>query len=235
MSIQGMREWVKTHKILIGIILGLLVLSLLLTYSIGSLTKYGDLSGGANQTDYSGFEKALTSERAELEANPTDYSANYNLANTLYEYARQLALSEETENQDKSFEMLKEAAPLYIAALDNAPEELNDLARAQMYTKAAQCYASTNQESVAADYYQEALKLAPADLDTVSAYAQYLAFSGDYDASVQVLNDLIANTDDEATISSAKSLIEQLQALQKSAESKDNAEEGSTEKTEDAQ
>lgn len=235
MSIQGMREFVKTHRVLIGVLLGLIVVSLLVTFAIGGLSSVRNVGGQQAQTDYSGFEESIATQKAELEANPTDYAANYNLANTYYEYAVQLAQSTEQADQDKSFEMLAEAGPLYITALENAPDDLNDLARAQMYTKAAKCFASTDQEDVAEGYYQEAVKLAPTDLDTCVAYAQYLAYTGDYEGSIQVMNDLIAGTDDETVISSANSFIEQIKALQSSAESTDTTEDTEDNATEDVQ
>ena len=217
MSIQAMREWVKTHKILIGVILGLLVLSLLLTYSIGSLTKYGDLSGGVNQSDYSGYEQSLETQRAAVEANPNDYEANYGLATTLYEYAARLGSSTDTDDQAKSLELLKEAAPHFITAAENASDDLNDLAKAQMYSKAARAYASVSEDETAVGYYKKAIELAPTDLDTVSAYAQYLVYIADYDGALEVMNTLVESSEDENTIASAKSFISQIESLQSSA------------------
>ena len=231
MSIQAMREWVKTHKILIGVILGLLVLSLLLTYSIGSLTKYGDLSGGVNQNDYSGYEQALETQRAAVEANPNDYEANYNLATTLYEYASRLGSSTESADQTKSLELLKEAAPHFITAIENASADLNDFAKAQMYTKAARAYASVNEDEAAVGYYKSAMELAPTDFDTVAAYAQYLVYTGDYDGALEVMNALVDSAEDENTITSAKSFISQIESLQSSAQSTDQSGESSGDTT----
>ena len=236
MSIQAMREWVKTHKILIGVILGLLVLSLLLTYSIGSLTKYGNLSGGVNQEDYSGYEQALETQRAAVEANPNDYEANYNLATTLYEYASRLGSSTEADNQSKSLELLKEAAPHFITAVENASADLNDLAKAQMYTKAARAYASVDEKEKAEQYYTAAIELASTDFDTVAAYAQYNVYTGNYDKALEIMNTFVDNSEDENAITSAKSFISQIEALQSSADSTTQGSESQQQTTtEDAQ
>ena len=235
MSIQRMREWVKSHRILIGVLFGLLVLSLLLTYSIGNL---GRSSAGSDEVDYSAFEESIANQRAEQEANPDDYATNYNLANSLYEYANQLYQSENEEDYQKGMDALAEAAPLYVRAAENAGEDVNDLAKAQMYTRAAQCYASVDESAQAEEYYLLALDLAPDDLDTVIAYAQYLAYAARYDESINLLNELSATIDDEATKSSVDSLIQQLETLRDSAESTDEQEtqeESSTETTESEQ
>ena len=68
MTIQGMREGVKKHKILIGILFVLLIASLLITYSVSGLR---NASLGAGQgADYSGFEKAVAQQRATAAAFP---------------------------------------------------------------------------------------------------------------------------------------------------------------------
>lgn len=235
MSIQRMREWVKSHRILIGVLFGLLVLSLLLTYSIGNL---GRSSGGSGEVDYSAFEESIANQRAEQEANPDDYAINYNLANSLYEYANQLYQSENEEDYQKGLDALAEAAPLYVNAAENAGEDVNDLAKAQMYTRAAQCYASVDENTQAEEYYLLAVELAPDDLNTVVAYAQYLAYDGRYDESIDLLNDLSSTIEDADTKSSVDSLIQQLETLRDSAESTDEQktqEESSTETTENEQ
>lgn len=206
MTIQGMREGVKKHKILIGILFVLLIASLLITYSVSGLLNNN--IGNSQETDYSGFEKAVASQRADLEAAPDDYSANYSLANTLYEYATQLV----NDDAATALSYYEEAGGLYLKALENAPDDLNELGRANMYSKAAVCYSVASKNDEADKYFREAVKLAPADLETSVIYARHLVSIAEYDAALEVMNDLVANTDDEQTITAANSVIEQIKA-----------------------
>ena len=221
MSIQGMREWVRTHRVMLGIIIVLLIAGLLITFASMGLAGRNQV---ANETDSTAaFETAIEKQREDLAANPTDYSANYSLANTLYEYAAQI-VGTDTE---ASFAAFEEAAGLYLVALENAPEDLNDVGIANMYVKVANCYSVIGQNDEAEKYYDMAVEAAPADLDTSATYVQHLVSISKYDEAIKVMEALINATDDESVISAANNMIEQIKAAQESAA---NAE---TENTED--
>lgn len=204
MTIQGMREGVKKHKILIGILFVLLIASLLITYSVSGLR---NASLGTGQgADYSGFEEAVAQQREDLKANPDDYSANYSLANTLYEYATQLV----NDDAATALTYYEEAGGLYLKALENAPADLNDQGKANMYSKAGACYSVAGNNEEAEKNFKAAVELAPADLDTNVIYARHLVSLGEYDAAQQVMTELVENADDEQVVASANSIIEQI-------------------------
>lgn len=208
MSIQGMREWVKSHRVLIGILLGLIVASLLITYSIGAMTRSSG-SGNTDQVDIAAYEEYVAEKRAAYEANTEDYTTNYELATALYE----LGLASIYEDSTKAIASFAEAADYYVVAIGIAPSDLNDLGLAQLYVKAANCYSITGDNDKAKENYEAAVKLAPGEFEVGYTYAQHLAGIAEYDAAIKVLENMIANTTDQSIIDSANALIEEINVV----------------------
>lgn len=209
MSIQGMREWVKSHRVLIGILLGLIVVSLLITYSVGAAKKTSTAQTGNNTSDIASYENIVAEKRTAYESNKEDYTTNYELASALYD----LGLATVYEDYTKAVASFTEAADYYVVCLELAPADLNDLGRAQLYVKAANCLSVAGENDKAKANYDEAVKLAPGDFEVGFTYAQHLAGIKEYDAAIEVLNNLIANSTDQSIIDSANSLIEEINTV----------------------
>ena len=212
MSIQGMRTWIRSHRVWIIVLFVLLVISLLFAYSISAFVGRGNQTGDNGQT-LAEYEATITEQRNALAANPEGYNENNNLAQTLSDYAYALAVSDDAANmQEQITSYYQESAELYLEAVVYAPDNINATGLSNLYCNAAIAYYGAGDTENAKTYFDTAVETDPTNSTAVFSKMQFLAFSGDYATGIELLQnyqELIGEDDDNYAV--AEQYIEILQ------------------------
>ena len=123
---NSFRVFMKKHRVLVIIVIVLLVASLLISYAL-----LGTSSSVSEEEQLRAQAAALEEYLADYDENGDyDYSTLISYADSFYTLGGMYYQLADDENSQINYQA---AVPLYIKAVDLAPEDLNDLGFAQLY------------------------------------------------------------------------------------------------------
>ncbi len=218
MSIQSMRNATQKNRWIMIIIAVLLIAGILITYAVSSSV------GGTGLTDQEAnveqqiqyYQQAVAALEEELANQPNDYSTLTQLGENYYNLAVMQGANGDSEGMDAS---LKAGIGYYQDALNNAPENLNDLGKAELDMKIGGMYFYTTEKDTGYEYMREAVNLVPENYDINVTYAYYLWMDGQYEQAIavlEVLKDVLPADDEHAadldtTLADLKQSLEEMQ------------------------
>lgn len=210
MLMQNIRRATKNHRKALIIVVALLAVGLVSSFAVWnsdnySRDSYADLSA-AEKVEY--YENYLA-ENAPASVEETDYGTATSIGGTymtLYDLCGdayyELYADEATQDQAAAYasraqEAAGLAAEYYQHAVDIAPEELNNAARAQLITNLASALYYGGSVDQAGAYYAEADALSPNNANVVFPYANYLNSTQGYAAAETYLNAYMATLSED--------------------------------------
>ena len=218
---NSFRVFMKKHRVLVIIVIVLLVASLLISYAL-----LGTSSSVSEEEQLRAQAAALEEYLADYDENGDyDYSTLISYADSFYTLGGMYYQLADDENSQINYQA---AVPLYIKAVDLAPEDLNDLGFAQLYAAAAKASYMAQEVDSASDYYLEAVDLAPEDWEIARDYAYYLVGTNQSATAIDYLNYYLNNYATDENSSEVEGTIQLFQALLSLDE-----EEGNTDTTDD--
>jgi len=240
----NIRKGTQKHRkllIIVVIILGAGMVSTFATWN----SNYGASSSSDDPTttDYIEMYEGAIKDNTPAEGQQIDYSTASTLAQD-YKYLSSYynKASDENKSTDedlanqyltKSTESITKAAEYYQLAIDNAPENLNNLGLAQLYAnKAAALFSvGTASEEVRADY-QKAYALAPDNWDIAYSYSQFILVNDGLEKATAFLTEYKSSLPEGSTTgTTVDQVIEYYKSLSQSddsTESQDNTTSGDT-------
>lgn len=147
-----------------------------------------------------------------LNQKPKDFGILQSLANRQYDLG---SLYVEANNTEKSTEVFAKAVENYLAALENAPENLNAEGKANILTDAAYCAWNSNQVDQAEALFKQAIEVDPKHVNAQYNYSIFLAFQKqNYDRAIDQLNNLKSIlASDDPKVNDVNALIENIKGL----------------------
>ena len=218
---NSFRVFMKKHRILVIVVIVLLVASLLISYALLCTS-----SGASEEAQLQAQAAALEEYLADYDENGDyDYSTLISYADSFYTLG---GMYYQLADNEKSQANYQAAVPLYIKAIDLAPEELNDLGFAQLYAAAGKASYMAQDVSSASDYYLQAVDLSPENWEIARDYAYYLVGTNQSQTAIDYLNYYLSNYATDENSSEVQGTIQLFQALLSINEEENNAD-GNTE------
>lgn len=195
MFMQKIRRTTQKNRTILIIVVAVLTIGLVGSFAVWNSDDYRNETGyGEMSTE----EQIATYEQYVAEATPADESAmDYATASSLANYYTQLralyytACTEASaEDADKaaayyqqSVDAATKAAEYYQFQLDNAPENMNDYAKALLMSNRASALSFTGEMDEARSLYEEAIELSPENFDVAESYVTFIYSQDGMDAA----------------------------------------------------
>jgi len=170
--IRHSKKTMRLPLIIMTLILGFGLVGSFAIWSAPNVNTNGNKAQITPEEQIANLQASIDTWEKSLQDTPKDFSLLKSLADVRYEQA---GLYVQTENYDKSQEVFQKSLENYLAALDNAPEELNNKGKADIMVQAATCAWHSSQNEVADALFQQAKGLVPDDFDTIYSYVLFLA------------------------------------------------------------
>ena len=216
MFMQKIRRMTKKNKKGLIVVVALLTIGLVGSFALWNSNDYSSSADSDTMT----YAQQAAAYEAYIEGilpdtvDAADYETAYKIAlsyadlQTLYLQAySENAYSEDSDAteedlsayQEGAFNASAQAAVYFQQAIDNAPETVEDPAMGQLYTYLGSQLLYSNDMTGAGDAFSAALELSPDNVNTVSAYAEYLCYTLGYDVAVSYLGTELANFDENSS------------------------------------
>lgn len=169
---------------------------------------------------------SIDSMEKELAEKPKDFSLLKSLADVK---TKQGGFYAQIDDQEKSKEVFAGGLENYLAALENAPAELNEKGQADIMLSAAFCASNSEQDNVAGSLYQEAIKLVPEDFTARYNYVLFLAFylQDLNKAKAEIADYKSILKDGDERIAQADQLLSAIEALEQEAQTEEQTDDNS--------
>lgn len=235
MFMQKLRKATQKHRKLLIIVVAILGASMVGTFATWNSDYSKSSSSGDSPTteEYIEMYENLVKENTPADGVQVDYGTAQTLAQ-YYKYLNSYYYTAYTENQStdkdlaneyltKSTDAITKAAEYYQTAIDNAPVDLNDLGKAQLYAnKAAAMFAAGSGSADVKANYQKAYELAPDNWDIAYSYSWFILSTEGLEQATAFLTAYKESLPEgSSTISTVDQAIEYYKSLY---ESVDNAE-----------
>lgn len=223
MLMENIRRGRKKYRKLLIVVIALLVISLLSTFALLGSSAGLNAGGEGQQTELQiqALKEAIA--QAEAQTGEKDYTAN----NTLASYYSNLASAYAEQGEDALVqEAAAKAAQYFRATAETAPEEMNELGRAQIYTNMGNHYYVAGDDVMARAAFEEAIGLAPAEWSIARAYSFFLFNTQGIEGAVAYLEEFKALAGDNPEVAAeVQGSIDAFLALQSAMENSGAGEE----------
>ena len=219
MFMQKIRRATKNRRGVLIAVVVLLILGLVLGFASWGSSDYssGTQTGTTIEDQIKAYEEYLAGLTQDYQAENTYENANA-LA-TGYQYLYQLYAVASGEESAADYQALAvsaaaSAAQYYPTRYDLAPENLNEAGRARILASAGSMYYAASDDTSAAACFEEAIAIAPQDIETAANYAAFLYSTQGLEATETYLNQYIDGLPmGSSDIGQAESLIQEYQSL----------------------
>ena len=195
MFMQKIRKSTQKNRTILIIVVAVLTIGLVGSFAVWNSDDYRNETGYGEMTTE---EQIATYEQYVADATPAagvemDYASASSLANyytqlrSLYytastEYAA-TDTAKSTEYYDKSIDAATKAAEYFQFQLDNAPENMNDYAKALLMGNRASALSFTGEMDEARALYEEAVTLSPDNFEVAQNYVTFIYSQDGIDAA----------------------------------------------------
>lgn len=199
-------------------------------WSSPSVNNNASGSGEVNpEEQIKNLQVSIDSMEKELAEKPKDFSVLKSLADVR---SQQGGFYAQINDAEKSKEVFAKGLENYLAALDNAPAEINEQGKADIMVSAAYCASNSEQDNTAGALYQQAIELVPEDFTARYNYVLFLAFylQDINKAKEEITKYKAVLKDGDERIAQADQLLSAIETLEQAAETQEEA--GEAPKTE---
>lgn len=221
MVMQAIRRGKNKWRGPLIIMVIVLAVGLVGSFAIWSSPNASNNAAGTGEIDpqeqIKNLQVSIDSMEKELAEKPKDFSLLTSLADVR---SQQGGFYAQVNDKEKSKEVFAKGLENYLAALDNAPAEINAQGKADIMVSAAYCASNSEQANAAGALYQQAIELVPEDFTARYNYVLFLAFylQDTNKAKEEINNYKALLKDGDERIAQADQLLNAIESLEKAAQ-----------------
>lgn len=220
MVMQAIRRGKNKWRGPLIIMVIVLAVGLVGSFAIWSSPNSGNNSAGGEidpQEQINNLQVSIDGMEKELADKPKDFSLLRSLADVR---SQQGGFYAQVNDKEKSKKVFAKGLENYLAALDNAPAEINAQGKADIMVSAAYCASNSEQANAAGALYQQAIELVPEDFNARYNYVLFLAFylQDTNKAKEEISNYKALLKDGDERIAKADQLLSAIETLEKAAQ-----------------